>query len=558
MNATAAAFDVVIVGFGPVGATAANLLGGSGLRVAVFDASAGIYDKPRAIVADHEMLRTLQTCGLPGDLSDYVCPYPGSNYIGVEGEVIRKFHALPPPYPLGWPSSATFIQPELEGLLRRGAAQHPSVSIFLRHELTALRHDDDIAQLKVQDLERDAQHAFTARYVLACDGARSSVRKTLDIAMEDLDFDEEWAVMDAWLTRPTELPETSIQYCQPIRPRTFCLGPRNLRRWELKLLPGEKAEDFATEEQLLAKLRPFVDVDALQIWRAAVYRFHALIARQWQDGCVFLLGDAAHQTPPFSGQGLCSGIRDVANLAWKIRHVEELGLNRTLLATYQVERAPHFRTVVSRSKEIGKIVGELDEQAARRRDRSMREALESGRTSIYRTSHIPHLTEGLLWRTDGVVAPPAGTLFVQPHVRDEAQRERRLEDALKPRFLLVSGTREPQAWLTEDLQRIWRRLGAQRVVIAHGGDALYGVASADAEVLDVVETGDVFRSWLEQHSAPIAIVRPDRYVYGVARSARELAAMVQTLAATLISEGAPADQAHSFSPMKDSHANPLA
>jgi 3-(3-hydroxy-phenyl)propionate hydroxylase len=551
MNMSAEAFDVVIVGFGPVGAVAANLLGGSGLRVALLDAAAGIYDKPRAIVADHEMLRTLQICKLPGDLSEYVYAYPGSNFIGVEGEVIRKFQALPPPYPLAWPSSASFIQPELEGLLRRGAAQHENVDIFLRHELTGLECRDGVAQLSAVDLEQARHRRFAARYVLACDGARSFVRKALDMDLEDLDFDEEWMVVDAWLTRPTDLPQTSIQYCQPIRPRTFCLGPRNLRRWEMKLLPGEKAEEFASHEQVLAKLRPFVDVDALEIWRAAVYRFHAVMARQWRNGNVFLLGDAAHQTPPFSAQGLCSGVRDVANLVWKIRHIEELGADRELLASYQEERAPHFRTVVTRSKENGKVIGELDDALARERDRRMIEALNSGQASIYRTSSIPHLTTGLLWMPDGIAESPSGTLFIQPHVRDHELGERRLEDILQPRFLLVSGSRDPQVWMTEEHKRIWRQLGAQRVVIRHGLESAE-VAQRDPEsgpekdamrdVLELFETGDVFHSWRALHDATITIVRPDRYVYGVARSPIELELMMHALSASMFPGGMPDEQ----------------
>ena len=346
-------FDVIIVGYGPVGATAANLLGHSNLKVAVLDAAAEIFNKPRAIVADHEMLRTLQMCGLPDPLSDYFCPYPGSNYIGVDGAIIKRFYALPEPYPLGWPSSATFIQPEFEGLLRRGVERHSNVEVFLGHELIELQYDEARANLKVKDIETGAFKTFTSRYLLACDGSRSFVRRTLKGTFEDLGFDEEWLVVDAWLTRPTNLPDISIQYCWPSRPATFVLGPRNLRRWELKLLPGEGPTDFESDGAIRGHLRPFVDVSAIEIWRSAVYRFHALVVDRWSDHTVFLVGDAAHQTPPFSGQGLCSGIRDAANIVWKIRHVEEVGADRILLGTYESERKPHFRTVVERSKKSG-------------------------------------------------------------------------------------------------------------------------------------------------------------------------------------------------------------
>ncbi len=268
--------DVVIVGFGPVGATLANLLGTLGFAVVVVERNREIYDKPRAITIDHEIMRLFQACGLAQRIAPLLAPHPGTDYLGVDGQVIKRFYPLPPPWPLGWAPNAMFIQPELEAVLRDGVARFATVRLRLGEEAVGLTQDGASVTLSLRAVADGAESRISARYLVACDGAGSVVRRRLAIAQEDLAFDEWWAVIDTWLRRDTALPERCVQYCRPSRPATFIRGPRDLRRWEIKLLPGERPEEFQSEARIRELLASLVDTAAIELWRIAVYRFHAV------------------------------------------------------------------------------------------------------------------------------------------------------------------------------------------------------------------------------------------------------------------------------------------
>src|SRR5690242_9269227 len=189
-------------------------------------------------------MRLFQACGLAPRVAPLLAPHPGTDYLGVNGQVIKRFYPLPPPWPLGWAPNAMFIQPELEAVLRDGVARFPQVCLRLGEEAVELTQEDAAATLTLRAAAGGAESRISARYLVACDGAGSVVRKRLAIAQEDLAFDEWWAVVDTWQRRETALPERCVQYCRPSRPATFIRGPRNLRRWEIKLLPGEPPETF--------------------------------------------------------------------------------------------------------------------------------------------------------------------------------------------------------------------------------------------------------------------------------------------------------------------------
>ena len=249
---------------------------------------------------------------------------------------------------------------------------------------------------QARDLATNEVRTLSAHYLLGCDGANSFVRKRLDVPYEDLAFDEWWMVVDVLLHGPVDLPAKCIQYCWPQRPATYVIGPGNLRRWEIKVLPGEDSAAFGNRDNVVKQLARFVDPTAIEVWRSAVYRFHALLAERWQCGRIILLGDAVHQTPPFLGQGMCAGIRDAANLAWKLALVLQGQADERLLASYEVERKPHVRTLVSLAKQFGEIIGELDPVAARARDAMLRGQLERGETETVRQRFIPGLTGGVI------------------------------------------------------------------------------------------------------------------------------------------------------------------
>jgi len=511
--------DVAIVGLGPVGAVFANLLGGAGLSVAAVERVAAIYDKPRAITLDHEALRVLQAIGLGDFMEQAIAPHNGSHYLGVDGEVIKIFDPMPPPFPLGWIPNVTFVQPDLEQALRDRLADDPHVDIFLAAAGVALQQDDGVVTLTARR-ESGEEFVIRARYLVGCDGANSFVRKQLGIGLDDLAFDEWWMVVDTLTSDPAKRPAKSFQYCWPSRPGTFVPGPRNLRRWEIKLLPGEDPEAAAAADNVVRLLKGFTDISDLTIWRSAVYRFHALLGQRWRDRRVLLMGDAVHQTPPFLGQGLCAGIRDAVNLAWKLRMVLRGAAGAALLDSYEIERKPHVRAVVASAKEFGKIIGELDPVAAAERDLRLRAELKAGKAETIRQKFIPDLVSGLI----APGAELAGRLFVQPHVRAPDGRTCRLDDLLKPEFAIVTLAAQQMAWLSETSRAAWQRLSGERVVIAASGD------SCDANgILSVVERDGLFADWMRQHGVSAAIVRPDRYVFGAAHSAEQLNMLVERL-----------------------------
>ena len=205
----------------------------------------------------------------------------------------------------------------------------------------------------------------------------------------------------------------------------------------------------------------FVDPAAIEVWRSAVYRFHALLAERWRCERVILLGDAVHQTPPFLGQGMCAGIRDAANLAWKLGLVLQRGADEGLLDSYEAERKPHVRTLVTLAKQFGEIIGELDPAAARVRDATLRGQLARGEAETVRQRFIPGLSAGAI-DTEAGASPLSGTLFVQPRVGSQEL----LDDVLQDRFLIATVSEAAQGWLSSRSLELWRRIAGERVVIA--------------------------------------------------------------------------------------------
>lgn len=514
-------YDALILGYGPVGQTAAALLAVNGLRVAVVEQSATIYDKPRAISLDHEVMRIFQACGMAHDIEPFIAPHPGHDYLGADGDIIRTLDPMEPPYPLGWWPNVAFVQPEVERVLRERVAQFDRVDVFLETEATAFEQDGEGVDVTVRDLKSGAGRVLRAGYLLACDGANSFVRKQIGSGIEDLAFDEWWMVVDAKQQRPTELPKKGVQYCWPSRPSTFVIGPGDLRRWEIKILPGEDPQYFDNPDNIIKQLARLVDTSAIEIWRSAVYRFHALLAESWRRERVFLLGDACHQTPPFLGQGLCAGIRDAANLAWKLSMVIQAGASDALLDSYELERKPHVRDLVGAAKSLGLIIGELDPERARERDIRLREQLERGEVETNRQKFIPDLREGAFLGDKA-----GGTLFVQPHVSTDGSHFVLLDDLLKGGFLLVTTSSEAQGWLSSRSRAIWKRLAGECAVI-RPTDQDEGEVESGVAVL--TERDALFAEWMQNHSCAAVIVRPDRYVLGVANDASELNRLVELL-----------------------------
>jgi 3-(3-hydroxy-phenyl)propionate hydroxylase len=525
-------FQVVVVGFGPSGAVATSLLGDRGIRTLTIDRQHAVYDKPRAIAIDHEILRILDNLGAAERVRPYIAPFPASQHFGAKGQLIRRIDMVPEPYPLGYTPSMVFTQPAVEAALRQHAQAYPDVTVELGTELIGFTQSTHGVRLDLRG-DRGATRTVTADYIIACDGASSTVRQQLGIAFEDLVFDEPWLVVDLQVaeTALKKLPETAAQFCNPARPTTFIIGPGRHRRFEIMLLPGEDPRGMDEPDQVWRLLEKWLTPADATLWRAASYRFHALVAEQWRRGRVLLAGDAAHQQPPFIGQGMCQGIRDVANLVWKLDRVLRGQSGAALLDSYAEERGAHVRELTMRIKAIGHVICERDPVAAEARDaRILAEGNGKPRT-ITRQDIVPPLQRGLL----ATAAHAAnGTLFPQPWVRSKEGR-RLLDAACGTGWrLIVDGGSTLVASPAIDDQA--RALGLRIIRIGAAESAAGDKSSKErpaAEEGIAREEDGVVAGWFARHECAAAIVRPDHYVFGVSIDAQSTAAMLSELSTRL-------------------------
>ncbi len=395
--------DLVVIGFGPSGATLAGLAARRGLRVVVVERDVEIFPLPRAVQCDHEVLRILQELGCADEVMAGSIINDGLDFLAADREVLLSF-TVSPLASTGWPTSVFFHQPTFEGVLRRTVAAL-GVDVRLGHEVTALDQDDDGVTVHVA-----GDSPIRARYVAGCDGARSTTRRLIGTLMHDTGFEEPWLVVDLVLREDMPgLPSRCLQVCDPARPHTLVPMPWPRFRFEFMLMAGETADEIQQPEVIEKLLGGWIDPDSVEVERAAVYTFHGLVASAWRDRRVFLAGDAAHQTPPFLGQGMCAGMRDAANLAWKLAAVSA-GAPDGLLDSYQLEREPHARAVIEAAVGFGQLICMTDPAAAAERDAAMRADHAERVAASEAPNLIPPLDQG------PAIGPGGGDFSRQPRL----------------------------------------------------------------------------------------------------------------------------------------------
>jgi 3-(3-hydroxy-phenyl)propionate hydroxylase len=492
------AFDVAIIGCGPVGATLANLLGLCGLRTVVLEREPSIYHLPRAVSLDGEGMRLFQTMGLADELLPRLNVSRNIRHVNADGKLLLLI-ARSGVGPEGWNNAYRFYQPELETILRDGLTRYSCVDVRLRADTFALDERDDNVRVRYENLASGALEEVCARYVVGCDGARSTVRRFMGAALHDLRSHERWIVLDMVLDQPPGgVPEAAdesgrvvdaIQYCDPARPTTFIPMPGKRHRWEFMLMPQDDPATITRPEKIYELLRPWhIDPAKSTIERALVYTFHSALATRWRRERLLLAGDSAHQTPPFLGQGMCSGLRDAANLAWKLRDVITGEAPESLLDAYETERMQHVRAYIELAVELGGIIQTTDAERARRRDHEL----------IANPTMLRPITPLLGPGLHGDAPPPAGARAAQPRLADGT----RLDDRVGYHFAVL-GTRS----LIEALP------GASRDRLTDGSLAL---VLADGEAAE----------YLAGLGVEAVVIRPDRHILGVASSAPELAAVL--------------------------------
>lgn len=473
-------YDVAVVGYGPAGATLANLLALRGLKVLVLEREADIYRLPRAIHFDGESMRVFQTLGIAEELEPKLVVAPGMRFVNSSGQILIDWKRPLGVGPQGWKHSYRFHQPDLEEMLRARLQQYANVDIRLRHEVFAIDEGENDALLRFEDMSSGRLLRARARYVVGCDGARSLVRRLLDTELEDMKSHERWLVVDVILKRNRDdLGDHSVQYCDPARPATYVRGSGERRRWEIMLHPEEDALEMSRPERVWELLSAWVTPEDAVLERPAVYTFHSVVAQGWRNGRLLIAGDAAHQTPPFMGQGMCAGVRDVANLAWKLADVVNGKAPESLLDTYESERSPHVREFIETAVRLGSVIQTRDPEVARKRDVEL-----AANPQLFVTPE-PRLGAGA-----HAGLPTTGGISMQPV---DAQGKR-FDDIAGYQFSIVA---------TPELAEAAQALAA--------GECSVHVAT-EAAVLE----------WLERLSAKAVLLRPDRYIAAVAGNAEEL------------------------------------
>jgi 3-(3-hydroxy-phenyl)propionate hydroxylase len=504
--------DLIVVGCGPVGATAANLAARAGLTVAVLDRASTVFDLPRAIHFDAHIMRILQQVGLAEELLPELRVWKRSTFYGADAKPIRV-HDWPSDRPYGWYPHYLFYQPTLETVLRAGLTRFPHVDVRLGVQVVAIEQAADHVSVHTEDAVGGAARQLSARYLLGADGAASFVRSASGISLIDGDFDEPWLVVDVRSGHEIGCSGESEMFCDPARPATRVPGPGNHHRWEFMLLPGESPTEMQRPETVRELLAPWIGTDDVEIIRASVYRFHSLIAQNWRQGRVFLAGDAAHQTPPFLGQGMCHGMRDVQNLVGKLVAVRAGGPAEVLLDSYEAERRPHVERIIGMAVAAGREICLLDPAEADERDRRLRAAAVTGDLPRTTFQGMPPLTGALFASSRG-----SGELFLQPSVLDGDGRVELFDDALPPSVVVVARSVAVPA-----IRAVADELGIPVVAL---GDPEVDPPNHPPGTL--LTTDAAVGEWFDLHGARTAVLRPDRYVYGTSASASAAAAMMRT------------------------------
>lgn len=486
-------YDISIVGCGPVGATLANLLSDFGYTVAIFEKEMEIYRAPRAVHIDDEVVRIFQAVGILDELKANIVPFERMQFVSAKGKVMLEACSLSNYQPYGHTPANWFLQPVLEQQLRARFKGKPNIQFYKGYEVHGLYEQLASVQLTATALSTQKEITVESKYLIGCDGGKSVVRKAMAVSFDSLNFDQSWMVVDTFVKSARDLallPDLHQQICDPFRPITYVPGVGNHRRFEFMLRSDETPEDITEPKTIQKLIEPFIDPSKLSIARSAVYTFHGLIVAQWKKGRIILAGDSAHQMPPFAGQGMCSGIRDAHNLAFKLDLVLTGLASQALLDSYQAERKPHVTEISKGAIKMGKMIQAQTPHKVWLRDLQF---FLANRSSYLQTKMQEDFVKKTPYQQGfiGKTHPLSGRLAIQPSISVDKNQKILLDELLGNQFALIS---------TQKLQDTHAQTLERKV-------------SAKILILNKDFQSNAFEAWMFQHDMDFVLIRPDRYIY---------------------------------------------
>ncbi|UMB68226.1 bifunctional 3-(3-hydroxy-phenyl)propionate/3-hydroxycinnamic acid hydroxylase [Mycobacterium paraterrae] len=484
-------YDVAVIGYGPTGATAANILGQLGLKVVVLERDPDVYNRARAISTDEEVMRIWQSVGLAERLQRDMLPDRPLTFVDANNVPFIDLKIRP--HGAGHPPQQFLYQPAVDRVLREGVARFTDVDVLLEHECLRVHPHDDRVELMLADLRTDTLKRIHASYVIAADGGSSPTRGQLGVGYTGRTYSERWVVIDTKVLEEWDGHDRLRFHCNPDRPTVDCPTPLGHHRWEFPARTGELEADLLRHDAIWKVLNDQgITTRNVEILRAVIYSHHVRVADRWQVGRIFLAGDAAHAMPPWIGQGMSAGVRDAANLCWKLAAVLKGDASDALLDSYQVERQPHVTEVTRRAVRTGRVITERNRAVAVARNHLLRTILRVPGVNghLDRLTWIPaaRYRQGYL---STVRHPAVGWQVPQPWVAGADGAKTRLDEVLGGRWAVIhtgAPPRDANAW---------------------------GVP-----LIAVTEPSLV--RWLQRRKAGSAVLRPDGFIYAAAKPGQPL------------------------------------
>ena len=509
-------YEVIIVGAGPTGLMAANLLGSYNIKTLVIEKKPSTSQIPKAIVIDDEGMRICQSVGLAEAVEKIITSGGGAQYFTDVNT--KPFAIVKPPYvgAYGYSARNKFLQSEFEDVLLKGVYRFPNIDVLFNTSLVCFEQSEHYVKIKSINNITHEEMTFTAEYLLGCDGGRSTVRKNLGIKLEDIgnkktgsSFEEPWIIVD--LKNDTLPSRHTSFFCNPPRPSMHAATGAGQRRYEFMLLDGEDEDELLKDENLARIMAPYVDYKPENLVKKAVVRFNALVAEKFQEGRIILLGDSIHMTPPFAGQGLNSGLRDAYNMCWKVVSVLKGLLDPVILDSYEDERRDHIKSMIKLAVTMGNFILTTSTKRKLFRDAafllmSVVPPLKQYVTEM-RFKPKPICTEGLFIDVDPDRKSLVGEMIQQPRVLSEDTSFKLLDHVLGSDFSLVKVGKPEEIQFPPLAKGIWANLNVKKVSAVPFD---YLPHSQDGEEV-FTDVSELFKDFQNK----FILIRPDRYIAGI-------------------------------------------